>query len=612
MPARLATLALIALLALFIRPADAADDPAPPAIAISMLDDDVSLLGHARFLVEPETLLSVQAALRADGWRLATEQTRKRGLTRTKTWMRFSIVNDTEARQEVVVTHDVMRLTTFTVFAVAPDGRIERGDYDPMQVYEDRPLAYAGPAVAVTIPAGARRDVAVRFGNDHPIPIHLNVMLWNERGFERHAVANTAFFVFWIGSLVTAASFWLLYGIFMRQTRMVVYAAYMASVACTYVIFSGVGVQLLFPESAWLQQLGFSWSVFLLTGLAYEFARRHLDIARLHPRQNILLRGAVVFYAAATLLALPLHLPVIETPLTYFSLMTMPIYMAWLSWVAWRRDGLGYASWMVLGWSLVSVATVLTACVTAAFIPYLVISHIVLVRLVFVGIVIEALLLSASLGQWLRGQEVRRIAAETAASRDALTGLLNRRGFDATIDHLKQTGLWPGRLWLALIDLDRFKDINDTYSHAAGDAVLIHFAAMLRREFMRNDLAARFGGEEFILLFEAESEEAARAVAERVRRRFADTPTRYEGALIGHTLSAGLVRVTDGTDREPSRLIEMADTALYAAKRAGRNVVRTHADLAEPPPPAPPAPGMAASTQIVHLPAPPEPVTVRN
>ncbi|WPZ37003.1 diguanylate cyclase [Thalassobaculum sp. OXR-137] len=607
MPVRLAVLALIALIALVVPPAGAAEPAMPSAIELSSLDGDVSLLGRALFLIEPDGPLSVEEALRSAGWQMATERTRKRGLTSATTWMRFAIVNDTGRQQEVVVTHDVMRLTTFTVYAIAPDGRVQRGDYDQMQPYDERPLAYAGPALAITVPAGEGREVAVRFGNDHPIPIHLDLMLWSERGFEHHSVTNTAFFVFWIGCLATAASFWLLYGIFMRQARMIVYAVYMSAVASTYVIFSGVGLQLLFPSNAWLQHIGFDWSVFLLTAAAYEFARRHLDLAHLHPRHNVVLRVAVGFYGTATLLALPAQVPVIETPLTFIALMTMPFHMTWLSWVAWRRDGLKYASWMALGWGLVSVSTLLTACVTASFVPFLAISHIILVRLVFIGIVLESLLLSASLGQWLRGQEVRRIAAETAASRDALTGLLNRRGFDAKVADLKQDGKWPGTLWLALIDLDRFKDINDTYSHAAGDAVLTHFASMLRREFRATDVTARFGGEEFMLLFEAETEAAARSVADRVRRRFADTPTRFGGAAIGHTLSAGLVRVGESADEEEATLIAMADTALYAAKKAGRNAVCAYSDLADMHGRDVPTPGT-----VVRLAPLVEPVTARS
>lgn len=579
MPTRLVLIVLFACLCLVPSPVLAAGQATLPVIAISSIEGDAKILGRAEFMMETDGALSLDAAMRSAEWQRATDDARKRGLTEAKVWMRFAVRNDTAESQKIILTHDIMRLTVFTTFSIAPSGKTLRVDYDSMAPYDDRPLAYAGPVAEVVVPAGERRDVVVRFGNDHPIPIHLNLRVWSESGFERHSVANTAFFVFWIGCLATAASFWLLYGIFMRQVRMIVYAVYMAGVASTYVIFSGVGLQLLLPGTSWFQHLGFNWSMFLLTASAYEFARRHLDIPRLHPRHNRVLRIAVVIYAVATIVAFPSRFPALETALTYFSLMTMPFYITWLSWVAWRRDGLSYASWMVFGWGFVSVTSLLIACVTAVVIPYQAISHMALARLTFISMVVESLLLSASLGQWLRGQEVRRIAAEDAANRDALTGLLNRRGFDEHVLRLKRAGAWPGRLWLVLIDLDRFKDINDTHSHAAGDAVLTHFATMLRREFRANDVTARFGGEEFILLFEATSEETARSVAERVRRRFAETPTRYEGALIDHTLSAGLVQVTQDLDEDDATLIAMADTALYAAKWAGRNCVRSYADI---------------------------------
>lgn len=578
MRSSLTLLTLLACLLAFALPGRPAGAAEIPPIAISTLGDGTDLFGRAEFLMERGGPMSVDAALRAEGWEPATEAEKKRGLTEAKVWMRFRVVNDTGAAQEIVVTHDIQRLTDFTAFAISPDGASVRADYDPVQAYDDRPLAYAGPVAMLTIPAGAQRDIVVRFGNDHPIPIHLNLRLWSEIGFERHAAANTAFFVFWIGCLVTAASFWMLYGVFMRQIRMTVYAVYMTAVASTYVIFSGVGLQFLLPGNAWFQHLGFNWAVFLMTCSAYEFARRHLEIARLHPRHNLILRGAVAFYAAATVLAFPSRFPAMETALVYFSVMTMPLYMTWLSWGAWRRDGLSYASWMVFGWGGVTATTVLTAVFTAAFLPFLAISHIVAVRLTFASIVVESLLLSASLAQWLRGQEIRRIAAEHAASRDSLTGLLNRRGFDDHVARLRADGLWPGNLWLVLIDLDRFKLINDAHSHAAGDAVLTHFSNILRREFRANDVTARFGGEEFVLLFEAGSEAAARAVAERVCRRFADTPTRFDGKSISHTLSAGLVRVADGPSDDEGTLIAMADTALYAAKRSGRNCVHLYSE----------------------------------
>lgn len=574
--------------------AEGAGEGATDAIAISSIEEQASLIGRAEFLTEPGGEASLEAVRRSTDWQPVTEAERKRGLTAAKVWMRFVVENDSALPQEIVLTHDITRLTTFSALAVSPGGRVERSDYDPLIPYADRVLAYAGPAAALVVPAGERREVLVRFGNDHPIPIHLNLRLWSERGFERHSVSNTAFFAFWIGCLVTAASFWLLYGIFMRQARMVVYAVYMGAVAITYAIFSGVGLQFLSPDTDWFQRLGFNWSVFLLTAAAFEFARRHLDIRRLRPRHNMVLRAAVAAYAVATVLAFPSRYPEAETALTYFSLLTTPAYITWLSWTAWRRHGLSYASWMVVGWGLVSVTSLLIVGVSAVFVPGQAVSHIVLVRVTFVSMVIESLLLSASLAQWLRGQEVRRIAAEHAASYDVLTGLLNRRGFEERITAMRAHGVWPGQFWLVLIDLDRFKQINDTHSHAAGDTVLAHFASLLRRESRANDVTARFGGEEFILMFEAASLSAARSVAERVRHRFAETPTRYDGQTISHTLSAGLVRVAGDPADDDATLIAMADQALYAAKRDGRNCVRAYSDVAA----GDAAPGTALGTVV--------------
>ncbi len=570
----------LAVLAVSLPSTARADDP---TIALSSLEDGSRPIGRAHFLEERSGPITLDRALRAEGWEPITADHRKLGITANKVWVRFRLENDTGAPRRIVVTHDITRLTTFTAFVLAPDGTSERVAFDATQPYVERPLAHAGPAAVVTVPDGATREIVVRFGSVSPVPLHLDLRVWSELGFQRHSVANTAYFVFWIGCLCAAAAFWLLYGVFMRQARLIVYALYMAGVASAYVIFSGIGLQFLFPSGSWLQQLGFNWSILFLFGTALEFARRHLDIARLHPVDNRILRTGILLYGAGTVLAVPDPFPAAANLLVFFAFVTTPLYIAWLSWRAWRRDGLDYARWMLIGWGGVVATCLMVTVASVADLAFLSLSHIDFLRFTFASTVVESLLLSASLAQWLRGQEVRRIAAEHAASRDALTGLLNRRGFDAQVAHLRAAGRWPGRYWLVLIDLDRFKQINDTHSHAAGDTVLRHFASLLRREFRADDVTARFGGEEFILLFEAGSKAAARGVAERVRRRFAGTPTRFEGAMIAHTLSAGVVRVADGPADDPANdeatLIAMADTALYAAKRSGRDCVCLYSEL---------------------------------
>jgi diguanylate cyclase (GGDEF)-like protein len=173
--------------------------------------------------------------------------------------------------------------------------------------------------------------------------------------------------------------------------------------------------------------------------------------------------------------------------------------------------------------------------------------------------------------------EAERARAQEAASRDALTGLGNRRGFDqqlAAIDRQAEAPApqRPAPMVLLLIDVDRFKDINDGYSHGVGDRVLREVADVLRGVCRQGDVAVRFGGDEFAAFLRTDLGTAAR-IAERFRR-----------AVLGHgwdalapglrvTLSVGAAQLDDAmTGRQ---LFDAADRQLYAAKRAGRNRVAT-------------------------------------
>lgn len=158
---------------------------------------------------------------------------------------------------------------------------------------------------------------------------------------------------------------------------------------------------------------------------------------------------------------------------------------------------------------------------------------------------------------------VRIATLDSAAHRDALTGLWNRRGF------LTQSAT-AGQGAVALVDLDRFKAINDRHGHDAGDDVLRDFAAFLSRSVRRSDCVGRWGGEEFAVLFPDAGEVEAATILHRMTRRLAagavDGP---DGAPI--SFSAGVVEL-DGESIEAA--MTRADAALYAAKHGGRDQIR--------------------------------------
>jgi diguanylate cyclase (GGDEF)-like protein len=172
--------------------------------------------------------------------------------------------------------------------------------------------------------------------------------------------------------------------------------------------------------------------------------------------------------------------------------------------------------------------------------------------------------------------------------RDTLTELLNRKTFDgafmkATIEQNKTVGLAQddrrdaseaGSYWLAMIDIDHFKRVNDTYGHLIGDEVLLLLARLMRTCFRFHDQLYRFGGEEFVVLMRCKNEADAGHALERMRM----STEKHVFPQVGNiTISIGFSEVRSGDT--PSGAFERADKAVYHAKGNGRNRVCSHAAL---------------------------------
>lgn len=166
---------------------------------------------------------------------------------------------------------------------------------------------------------------------------------------------------------------------------------------------------------------------------------------------------------------------------------------------------------------------------------------------------------------------------EALSYRDPLTGIANRRMFDRILDVEWGKARAAGEpLSLVMIDIDFFKQYNDRYGHPQGDACLKAVAQVLDGGAARTrDLCARVGGEEFALLLPATDEAAALGVAERCRRLLARAALPHACSAVAEvvTCSVGVATLVPGGNEEPGRLVDLADTRLYEAKRAGRNRV---------------------------------------
>ena len=171
--------------------------------------------------------------------------------------------------------------------------------------------------------------------------------------------------------------------------------------------------------------------------------------------------------------------------------------------------------------------------------------------------------------------ERKRIEAELQefATTDFLTQLPNRRHFMSQIEGELariQRGGGSGGAAVLMCDLDHFKAINDQWGHAVGDLALKHFAAILREQLRKSDLAGRVGGEEFAVLLPDTGLDDASAFARRLQYHLAERPLAHDGAGIALSISVGIAAL-NATDASVDAALSRSDMALYRAKSAGRN-----------------------------------------
>ncbi|HEX4388475.1 MAG TPA: diguanylate cyclase [Steroidobacteraceae bacterium] len=249
-----------------------------------------------------------------------------------------------------------------------------------------------------------------------------------------------------------------------------------------------------------------------------------------------------------------------------------------VAFLAWRRGGNRSAGWFLIAWSLLCIFQIITAvrllstrADSAEGVVYYGLAP---------SMVAAAVLIALGVSDHVRQQSLALTDAERRAQTDPLTGVLNRRSL---IEHLDAACLRARASNLPLsvlfIDLDHFKQINDSFGHAAGDACLAAIIPPMHAELRQTDVIGRYGGEEFVVLLNGADAAAAHPIAERICRRVADIRIEGFGSPIHLTCSIG-VAASDTLGTWGQQLIAHADAAVYAAKRSGRNQVQVASSLA--------------------------------
>jgi two-component system, sensor histidine kinase LadS len=395
------------------------------------------------------------------------------------------------------------------------------------------------------------------------------------------ANAHARIIAFTFGALIAMALSTLLVRFVLGEALCTLYGTVFALQALYIAYFSGQGFQwpllsLARPLSSYAWNIPVALSAAASALFLREFANLRLFSQKTYEAFGWLAVAFVALALANLLRAVPGLSPFIAGAgnLLFLGSALFTVAITFLAW----RSGNRAAGWFLIAWLLLSTFQVLTAL------------QLLFARaddagsLLYYGLapsmVAAAVLIALGASDRVRAQSEALNEAKRHALTDPLTGVLNRRSLIERLDAacLRAKPL-SSPVAVLFIDLDHFKQINDTYGHAAGDACLTGIITPIHAELRQTDVIGRYGGEEFVVILSGADGASACQIAERICSRVAEVSIEGFGPPIHLTCSIG-VAASDTLGVWGQHLIALADTAQYAAKRAGRNRVQLATALA--------------------------------
>ncbi len=570
-------------------------------INLSNSSDGQRTGNNYHYLPDPTQQLTLSDVYQADNWQDPIPDVTNRGFSPALTWMKFALDNSSEQTINLILEYVDPAVESIDIYhrRLNSDDKFSHINFGYSKPASSRAISFYRPAFPIEVPANSSSEVYLRIfaGNDFPMHSFTAMRIWKTESFYRTTQIEMSLIVMLIVTEILMGLATLIVFTISRDNLFLFYSLFAFAAAAMFTSTTGLWPYFIATDGYQLRTVVLHISLAHITAIL--FVRSFLNIRQysvLLDSTLIAILGIAITGALLNILGFPYYSRIIidYTAFAYVLLVPLGIY-------AWKK-GIPHALLFTISWLVFIIGMLFASLRLRGYLQ----DSFQAQWMLYIGGFVEAFLLTTIMVLHLKDiqkdkstieakhkehliksadeliqkveQQTRQLqqakeAAEKEARVDMLTNLINRRAFteltNQSISRAKRNN--PPSLFLAMLDIDHFKKVNDNYGHAVGDEVLVAVAQVLKDTVREIDIVSRLGGEEFAVVMEDNDIDGALTLCKRLREEVENLQTSVENKDISVTISIGLASWCDAYNLDT--FLVKADKALYKAKNSGRNQV---------------------------------------